>query len=86
MVFDRNELVFFENAMYFNDSVIDANARTCRFLQKLNVFLRLWLRVAFAEKYKVFVTLCTTFFKNTMLSLCFSVARLKLGTQMLTFT
>ena len=53
------------------------------FLKKLNVFLRLWLRAAFAEKYKVFITLCTNFFKNTMFSLCFSVARLKLVEQIL---
>ena len=56
------------------------------FFKKLHVFLRLWLRAAFAEKYKVFITLCTNFFKNAMLSLCFSVAWLKLVEQMLTFT
>ena len=40
MVFDRNELVFFKNTMFFYDSVIDANARTCRFLQKTRRFLK----------------------------------------------
>ncbi len=86
MVLDRKELVFFKHSTLVDDSTIDADAQTCRVLEQLDVFLRLWLRSAFAEKYKVVIPLCTIFFKHTMPSQCFSVAWLKLGISMLTST